>query len=49
MAAILADNISIWNFLYLDLNFTDVCSEGSNWQYANIGSDNGLAPDRMMA
>ena len=27
----------------LDLDFTEVCSQGSNYQYCSIGSDNGLA------
>ena len=31
------------------LNFTEVCSQGSNQQYASIGSDNGLAPSRRQA
>ena len=30
-------------------NFTEVCSQVSNWQYASIGSDNGLAPSRRQA
>ena len=30
-------------------NFIEVYSEGSNWQYSNIGSDNGLAPNRRRA
>ena len=34
------------NFVY---NFTEVCSLGSNYQYSNIGSDNGLAPTRRQA
>ena len=31
------------------VNFTEVCSYGSNWQYPSIGSDNGLAPNRRQA
>ena len=31
------------------LNFTEVCSQGSNWQYSKIGSDNGLAPNKRQA
>ena len=30
-------------------HFTEICSLGSNWQYGNIGSDNGLAPNRWQA
>ena len=33
-----------WKLLYLDSNFTEVCSQGSIWQYASVGSDNGFAP-----
>ena len=29
--------------------FTEVCSQGSNWQYPSIGSVNGLAPSRRQA
>ena len=32
-----------------DYNFSEVCSWGFNEQYANIGSDNGLAPTRRQA
>ena len=28
------------------INFTEICSLGSNRQYGSIGSDNGLAPNR---
>ena len=28
-------------------NITGVCSWGFNWQYASIGSDNGLAPNKL--
>ena len=38
-----------WNFFYFNSNFTEVCSQGSNWQQGSIGSDNGLAPDRWQA
>ena len=34
------------NFAY---DFTEMCSEGSNWHYSIIGSDNGLAPTRRQA
>ena len=30
-------------------NFIEVCSEGSNYQYSSIGSDNGLVPSRGQA
>ena len=29
--------------------FTEVCSQGSNWQLSIIGSDNGLALSRRQA
>ena len=32
-----------------DKYFTEVCSQGSNEEYPNIGSDNGLAPTRRQA
>ena len=32
-----------------DYNFTEVGSQGSNWQYSIIGLDNGLAPTRRQA
>ena len=35
--------------LNFDWNFTDVCSQGSNWQNASIGPDNGLATNRRLA
>ena len=38
-----------WKYLNFDYNFTEACFEGSNWQYASIGSDNGLAPKRRQA
>ena len=31
------------------LNFTEVCSYGSNQQYYNIGWDNGFASSRRQA
>ena len=34
---------------YFDSNVPQICSQGSNWQYASIGSDNGLAPNRRQA
>ena len=38
-----------WKLLYFNSNFTEVCSQKSNWQYASIGSDNGMAPNRRQA
>ena len=38
-----------WTCLHFDWNFTEVCSQGSIEQYASIGSDNGLAPNRRQA
>ena len=35
--------------LYLDTNFTEICSQGSSWQEASIDSDNGLALNRWQA
>ena len=34
---------------YFDSNFTEVCSQGSNWQHISIGSGNSLAPNRQQA
>ena len=33
-------------FLYFDSNFIELCSWGFNWQWASIGSGNGLALNR---
>ena len=38
-----------WKVLYFDLNFNEVCSSGSNWQYTSVCSGNGLAPNRRQA
>ena len=38
-----------WNCLNSDLNFTEVCFQGSNKQYSSNGSDYGLAPSRRQA
>ena len=35
--------------LYFDSNFTEICSQGSNWQLPSTGSDNGLASNRRQA
>ena len=37
-----------WKLLNF-LDFTEVCSQGSNWQKAGIGPDNGLATNRQQA
>ena len=43
-------NIFSWMiFFYFDWNSTEVCSQGSKWQYISIGSGNGLAPNRRQA
>ena len=31
------------------INFTEICSLGSNWQYGSIGSDHGLVPSMRQA
>ena len=52
MATILFQPSQLTNFNYLELSgliardFTEVCSWGSNCQQANVGLDNGLAPNR---
>ena len=46
---IVSDAFSWMKNLYFDYNFTDVCSEGSNWQWPSIGLDNGLASKRRHA
>ena len=38
-----------WKILYLDWNFTEVCSQESYWQQHSTGSDNGLAPNKQQA
>ena len=38
-----------WKWYNSDSNFTDFSSHASNWQYASIGSGNGLAPNRRQA
>ena len=37
------------NCINCDQVFTEVCSQESNYQYSNIGSDNGSAPTRRQA
>ena len=34
---------------YIDSNFTEIYSQGSNWQFCSIGLSNGLAPNRRHA
>ena len=38
-----------WKHLNSKLNFIEIYSLGSNWQYVSIGSDNGVAPPRRQA
>ena len=38
-----------WKCIDFDEYFTEVYSQGSNLQYSNIGSDNGLGPIRRQA
>ena len=45
----LSNAFSWMEILNFDWNFTEVCSQGSNYLYSNIGSDNGLAPTRRQA
>ena len=33
----------------LDANFTEICSQESNWQQASFGSGNGFASNRQQA
>ena len=35
--------------LYFDSDFTEVCSQGSDWQKGSIGSGNGLVLNRLQA
>ena len=42
-------NFLEWKLSYFYSNFTEICSQGSNYHYANIGSDDGLAPNRRQA
>ena len=47
MAVILADDIL--NCEDSDSNFTEISFQESNWQYASIGSGNGLVLNRRQA
>ena len=38
-----------WKLLCFNSNFTEIYIQGSNYQYASIGSDNDLAPKRWLA
>ena len=50
MAAILqmtySNAFSQRKLLYFSSNFTEICSQGSNYQFTSIGSDDGLVPNR---
>ena len=53
MALILADEIFkcilLMKWYNFDSNFTEICSQESNWQWGSTGSGNGLAPYRRQA
>ena len=53
MAAILADDSFKCIFLNgndkIPIRISEICSQESNWQYASIGSGNGLAPNTREA
>ena len=36
-----------WKWYNSDLNFTEICSQESNWHQASIGSGDGLVPNRL--
>ena len=38
-----------WKYINFDSNITEMCRLSSNYQYANIGSANGLEPKRRQA
>ena len=38
-----------WKWQNSDSYFTEICSQGSNWQLASFGSGNGLTPNRRQA
>ena len=38
-----------WNCINVALDVTEVCFQGTNYQYPSIGPDNGLAPTRQQA
>ena len=38
-----------WKCMNFDSDFTELSSQGSNWQYLSTSSDNGLAPTRWQA
>ena len=42
-------NFLEWKCMNFDYDFTEVCSQGTNQQYSNIVSDNGLALNRWQA
>ena len=39
----------VWKYLYFDLNFAEVCHEGSYWQWVYIGAGNCRIPNRWQA
>ena len=42
-------NLRQWKYINFDWNFSEVCSQGSNYQYPSTGSDNNLVPARRLA
>ena len=42
-------NFLEWKWYNSDLNFIEICSQEPSWQQANIGSGNGLVPNRRQA
>ena len=40
-------HVHFLEWTHFERNFTEIYSLWSNWQYSNIGSDNGLAPNRQ--
>ena len=39
----------VWKSLCFNSNFSEVCHQGSNWQYDSIGSNNGLVLNKRQA
>ena len=44
-----SDNFLVWNLLCFDLDYNEIYSQGFNWQYDNIDSDNGLVRNKRQA
>ena len=44
--AILKMHFREWKMCFFDYNFTEICSQWSNWQQPSICLDNGLVPNR---